>query len=290
MIKRKIIKIDTDKCNGCGVCIPNCPEGALQIIDGKARLISDLFCDGLGACIGECPESAIEVEERQAQKYDEAKVMENISKQGENTILAHLKHLKDHNETVYYNEAVAFLKKNKILGPSQKIQESEKSCCDSKEAVSGSCPGSRAIDLSGQKTVNSPDNASAQKFSTARQESMLSQWPIQINLINPQASFLENADLLIAADCAAFSYPDFHSDFLNGKILMIGCPKFDDKQSYFEKLTEIFTIHKIKSVTVAHMEVPCCFALPNMVKQAITSSGKIIPFAQVNISIKGKII
>lgn len=290
MVKRKIIKIDTQKCNGCGVCIPNCPEGALQVIDGKARLISDLFCDGLGACIGECPEGAIEVEEREAQKYDEARVMENISKQGENTILAHLKHLKDHNETGYYNEAVAYLKKNKIPVPVEKVEALEKTCRDSENAAASSCPGSQIVDLAGVKAVNSPDNTSPESFSTIKQESMLSQWPIQINLIPPQASFLENADLLIAADCVPFSYPNFHSDFLKGKILMIGCPKFDDNKSYFEKLTEIFNIHNIKSVTVVHMEVPCCFALPNMVKQAIASSGKIIPFAQVNVSIKGKII
>ena len=290
MVKRKIIKIDNDKCNGCSACIPNCPEGALQIIDGKARLISDLFCDGLGACIGECPEGAIEVEERDAQKYDEAKVMENISMQGENTILAHLKHLKDHNETGYYNEAVEYLKKNKIPIPVEKTGESKTIGCAGKEAVSGSCPGSQVLDLSGRNSAASADNASPQKFSAGRQESELRQWPIQINLIPPQASFLENADLLIAADCVPFSYPEFHQDFLKGKILMIGCPKFDDKQSYFEKLTEIFTMHEIKSVTVAHMEVPCCFALPDLVKQAIASSGKIIPFAQVNIGIKGKII
>lgn len=290
MVKRKIIKIDTQKCNGCGVCIPNCPEGALQVIDGKARLISDLFCDGLGACIGECPEGAIEVEEREAQKYDEARVMENISKQGENTIFAHLKHLKDHNETGYYNEAVAYLKKNKIPFPVEKVAALEKTCLDSEKAAAVSCPGSQIVDLAGVKAANSSDITSPESFSTIKQESMLSQWPIQINLILPQASFLENADLLIAADCVPFSYPNFHSDFLKGKILMIGCPKFDDNQSYFEKLTEIFNIHNIKSVTVVHMEVPCCFALPNMVKQAIAGSGKIIPFAQVNVSIKGKII
>ena len=291
MVKRNIIKIDDEKCNGCGACIPNCPEGALQIIDGKARLISDLFCDGLGACIGECPEGAIEVEEREAQKYDEAMVMENISRQGENTIIAHLKHLKDHNETGYYNDAVAYLNKNKIPVPAEKTWNSGKSCRNSETETGSSCPGSKIVDLAEAKSVKrDEEDSSSKSFSKTGQESMLSQWPIQINLIPPQASFLENADLLIAADCVPFSYPDFHSNFLKGKILMIGCPKFDDKQSYFEKLTEIFTIHNIKSVTVAHMEVPCCFALPNLVKQAIASSGKIIPFAQVNISIKGKII
>jgi len=287
MVKRNIIKIDEQKCNGCGACIPNCPEGALQVIDGKARLISDLFCDGLGACIGECPEGAIEVEEREAQKYDEAIVMGNIAKQGENTIAAHLKHLKDHNETGYYNEALKYLEKNKIPIPAEKIKVSEKSCCND-EAAGGSCPGSKIEYINEVKEADKPD--AAESFLKAKQESMLSQWPIQINLIPPQASFLENADLLIAADCVPFSYSNFHSDFLKGKILMIGCPKFDDKQSYLEKLTEIFNIHNIKSVTVVHMEVPCCFALPNLVKQAIASSGKIIPFAQVNISIKGKII
>lgn len=288
MVKRNIIKIDNEKCNGCEACIPNCPEGALQIIDGKARLISDLFCDGLGACIGECPEGAIEVEEREAQKYDEAMVMENISKQGENTIAAHLKHLKDHNETGYYNEALKYLKENKIPVPAEKTKIPEKSGCNSQTGSAGSCPGSRIMDLAGEKTESIPENASVENIAEIKQKSMLSQWPIQINLIPPQASFLENADLLIAADCVPFSYPGFHSDFLKGKILMIGCPKFDDKQSYFEKLTEIFNMHNIKSVTVVHMEVPCCFALPNLVKQAIASSGKIIPFADVNISIKGE--
>ena len=289
MVKRNIIKIDEQKCNGCGACIPNCPEGALQVIDGKARLISDLFCDGLGACIGECPEGAIEVEEREAQKYDEAMVMENISKQGENTIAAHLKHLKDHNETGYYNEALRYLEKNKMPVPEEKTKALKKSCCDDEDGK-GSCPGSKIVDLNELKETERPGSASTEEFSALKQESMLSQWPIQINLIPPQASFLENADLLIAADCVPFSYPNFHLDFLKGKILMIGCPKFDDKQSYLEKLTEIFNIHNIKSVTVVHMEVPCCFALPNLVKQAIADSGKIIPFAQVNISIKGKII
>lgn len=290
MAKRKIIKIDESLCNGCGECIPNCPEGALRVIDGKARLISDLFCDGLGACIGECPAGAIEIEEREAEKYDELKVMENIAKQGKNTIAAHLKHLKDHNETGYYNDALSYLEKNRIPHQVEDFLEEEKSAYSEKEDEGTACAGSCVMDILTGSKIN-PDNKEVPgKPSVKKNESALSQWPIQVNLIPPHASFLENADLLVAADCVPFSYPGFHDDFLKGRVLMIGCPKFDDKQAYLEKFIQIFSMHNIRSVTVVHMEVPCCFGLPNLVRQAIAESGKIIPLAQVNISIKGKII
>jgi len=294
MTKRKIIKINENKCNGCGLCIPNCPEGALQVIDGKARLVSDLFCDGLGACIGECPEDAITIEEREAQKYDEIKVMENIAKQGENTIIAHLKHLKDHNETTYYSEAVNFLKQHGINISSGKavngsFDDRTQESCDAVKKSESSCPGAKIMynaprEKPGEAEVKIPVEGTPRPVPQSR----LNQWPIQINLIPPNASFLENADLVIAADCAAFSYADFHEDLLKEKILMIGCPKFDDAEYYLEKITEIFKTRNIKSVTVVHMEVPCCFALTNIVKQAIKSSQKIIPFVDINISVKGK--
>lgn len=223
MTKRKIIRIDEEKCNGCGLCIPNCPEGALQIIDGKARLISDLFCDGLGACIGHCPQGAITIEERDAEPYDERKVMENIT----------------------------------------------------------GCPGSKMMDFRAKRAVEDDK-------SVGKTESQLRQWPVQIHLVPAFAPYLQDADLLISADCVPFAYADFHRDLLKGKILLIGCPKLDDLESYEEKLTEIFRNNKMKSVTYAHMEVPCCFGLIDIVKAAISASGKDIPFEEVTISISGE--
>jgi len=276
MAKRKIIKIDEEKCNGCGLCIPNCPEGALQIIDGKARLISDLFCDGLGACIGHCPEGAINIEEREAEKYDEKKVMENIVKQGKNVIIAHLKHLKEHNEMGYLKQAVEVLKEKNMEVPH--------------EAVAGGhgpmpcgCPGSMVKDFSSEQKG---DTGKQEK--TVSAQSQLRQWPVQIMLVPPQAPYLNNADILIAADCVPFAYADFHTDLLKDKKLLVGCPKLDDLEFYGERLTQIFKNNNVKSVTYAHMEVPCCFGLIGVIKTAITDSGKDIPFHDVNISIKGE--
>jgi len=272
MAKRKIIKIDEKKCNGCGECIPNCPEGALQIIDGKARLISDLFCDGLGACIGHCPEGAISIEEREATRYDERKVMENIIKQGPNVIKAHLAHLRDHKEDNLLEIAHKVLKeKNIAVAPDL-----------SKGLVSGSgCPGSRVANL---KKKGSPGKAG----SAVGLDSELGNWPVQLNLVPAFAPFLDNTDLLIAADCVAFSYADFHRDLLKDKVLLVGCPKLDDIQRYHQKITQIFKNNNIKSVTYAHMEVPCCFGLINVIKEAIRLSGKDVPFTDVEITIKGE--
>lgn len=282
MAKRNIIKIDEKKCNGCGLCIPNCPEGALRIIDGKARLISDLFCDGLGACIGHCPEGAISIVEREASEYDERKVMENIVRQGKNVIKAHLIHLKEHNEENYYNQAVEYLKEKGIEIPLE--SESEKEFCTSANINSySSCPGSKVEDLR-----KAEDNKSKKDKVILKGESQLRQWPVQIMLVPPNAPYFDNADLLIAADCVPFSYPDFHEHFLKGKILLVGCPKLDDAEYYLEKITQILKINNINSVTCVHMEVPCCFGIINIVKRAISQSGKNIPLEEVNISIKGK--
>ncbi len=274
MAKRKIITIDEHKCNGCGLCLPNCPEGAIQIIDQKARLISDLFCDGLGACIGHCPQGAISIEEREAVAYDENKVMSNIIKQGPNVIKAHLRHLKEHNELIYLKQAEEFLKKNKISvtldAPGHHLQQ----------AGSG-CPGSRSLELKKPHTAKNSQTGD-------RQESELSQWPVQIRLVPVNAPYFTDADLLIAADCVPFAYADFHQDLLRGKILLVGCPKLDDLSLYQDKLQQIFQGNKIKSVTYAHMEVPCCFGLLPIIKEAINSSGKKIPFADITITIKGE--
>jgi NAD-dependent dihydropyrimidine dehydrogenase PreA subunit len=265
MPKRKIIKINEIKCNGCGQCIPNCPEGAIQVIDGKARLISDLFCDGLGACIGHCPKGAIIIEEREAEEYNEKKVMANIIKQGKNVIKAHLEHLKEHAQDEYLKQAVDFLNEKGIENPlkDEHIHSLHKHSAHA-------CPGAKIMDFRGT------------------QESRLGQWPIQLILVPPFAPFLDNTDLLIAADCVGFAYTDFHEGLLKGKTLLVGCPKFDDMQVYTERLTWVFKQNNIKSVTYAHMEVPCCFGLVGVINGAISASGKNIPFKEAVISIKGE--
>lgn len=271
MAKRKIIKVDEDKCNGCGLCIPNCPEGALQIIDGKARLISDLFCDGLGACIGHCPQGAIAIEEREARQYDEKRVMENIVKQGKNTIIAHLNHLKEHNEFGYLKEAMDYLMTKGIkIRPSDLVgtQHSD-----------GGCPGSKIVEIK-RSMVKGRDKK--------KNQPQLETWPVQLKLVPAFAPFLNGADILIAADCVPFAYADFHEDLLKGKILLVGCPKLDDVSYYKEKILQIIKNNEIKSITYAHMEVPCCFGLLSVIKEAVSQSGKNVPFNDVTISIKGE--
>jgi ferredoxin len=269
VIKRKIIKIDDKKCNGCSACLPNCPEGAIQIIDGKARLVSDLFCDGLGACIGYCPQGAISIEEREASGYDEMKVMENIVTQGSNVIKAHLKHLKSHGQQQYLEEALDFLKARKI----DIFFENNSPC---------GCPSLKVMDFRDKDSAAQPVTAAAS------QEPQLKNWPVQIRLLPVAASYLDNADLLIAADCVPFAYADFHQKLLQGKILLVGCPKLDDVSMYSDKLKQIFKLRDIKSVTYVKMEVPCCAGFIPIIESAIADSGKNIPFDKVTISIRGE--
>ncbi len=276
MAKRKIIKIDEKRCNGCGQCIPNCPEGALQMIDGKARLVSDLSCDGLGACIGHCPEGAITIEEREAEAYNEKAVMANIIKQGKNVIKAHLEHLKGHNETEYLKQAMDLLKERNI-----EIPHMEEAPCKHSHAAS-ECLSSKVMDFKKEKASSKSCCGPAIK-----QDSQLRQWPVQITLVPTSAPYLKEADLLIAADCVPFAYADFHNELLKGKVLLIGCPKLDDAASYKEKITEIFKNNNIKSVTCARIEVPCCFGLVELIKSAIQASGKKISFEEIVIGIKG---
>jgi len=275
-MKRSIIKIDEAKCTGCGLCIPNCPEGAIQIIDGKARLISDLFCDGLGACIGHCPEGAITVEEREAEPYDECKVMENVVKHGANTIKAHLAHLKEHDQMTYYDQAVDYLNKNNI-----KIPEKEEKTMEA-HAFSG-CPGSRSMHFKSPATAN--DN------SEATQPSRLSHWPIQMHLISPMAQQYQGADLLLAADCTAFSMGDFHKHYLNGKALTIACPKLDEGQEiYLEKLKSLIDTAKINTLTVLVMQVPCCSGLLRLAQRAVEEAERKIPIKAIVVSVHGEIL
>jgi Pyruvate/2-oxoacid:ferredoxin oxidoreductase delta subunit len=242
MAKRMIVRIDEERCTGCGLCIPNCAEGALQIVDGKAKLISEKFCDGLGACLGHCPEDAITVIERDAEEFDDKAVE-------------------------------AFLHKQKEAQPKPEPQPTP---------VFTGCPSSRAM----QFKVPEPKTDST---SSTPSISQLTQWPVQLKLVPINAPYFQDADLLIAADCVPFAYPDFHRDFLKGKAVVVGCPKLDDIQFYKEKLTEIFKTNSIKSVTVPYMEVPCCFGLVKATEDAIAASGKNIPLKKVKIGIRGDI-
>lgn len=270
---REIIKIDEMLCDGCGICVPACAEGALQIIDGKARLISDLFCDGLGACISECPQNAIVIERREAEPYNEYVVMETIVKGGVNVIKAHLNHLRDHKEFELFAQAIDYLNDHNIPVPS--LEENNIS-----EPAPNTCPGNA------QKTFNIKDEALE-----GNRPSQLTHWPIQLHLINPAAAHFKNSDLLLAADCCAFSYGDFHKDFLKKKTLAIACPKLDqNKQVYLDKLVTLINESKIKSITVLVMEVPCCGGLYQLVKQASDYSNAILPIEVKVISIKGDLL
>jgi len=272
IMKRKIIEIDEEKCTGCGLCIPDCPEGALQIIDGKARLVSDLFCDGLGACIGTCPEGAICVVEREAEPYSEEAVMEKIVPQGAGVIKAHLEHLLGHGEEALYHRAIDYLNANEIPVPPHEIP-----------ACPAACPGSMARTL--------PERDAAKREPAARVGSELRQWPVQLTLVNPAASYFDDADLLVSGDCVPFAYGDFHRDFLQGKILLIFCPKLDaDIEGYITKLAEIFSRHTIRSITVLRMEVPCCGGVRYVVDEALKRAGKEIPVAEKTITLQGEAV
>ncbi len=234
MAMRNIVKIDAEKCNGCGQCISACAEGAIKLINGKAKLISETYCDGLGACLGHCPQDAITVEQRDCDQFDEAAVK---------------KHL-----------------------------ESQKNVCHTspveKEFV---CPGSMT------KQFNKKELASGDV------SSQLSHWPIQLHLVSPNAPFLKNADLLIAADCAAFAMGDFHSKFLKGRSVVIACPKLDDTSPYIDKVAEIISKSNLNSLTVVHMEVPCCFGLTRLVQQVVAKTGRNMKFEDITISLDGKV-
>ena len=279
MAKRSIIVIDDEKCTGCGLCIPNCPEGALQIIDGKARLVSDLFCDGLGACIGHCPEGAIKIEEREAQKYDEKMVMENVVKHGKNTIKAHLKHLKDHGEDGYLKEALVFLKEKGIDAPEY---AGTKCNCNETAEQFGSCPGAKVMD-----TRTSCENEASEE---GKRRSELRQWPVELHLVPPGASFFAGRDVLISADCVAYALADFHKDYLKGKALAIACPKLDTGQEiYIEKIRDLIDKAKIRSLTVMTMEVPCCMGLVVIAKKAVGIAERKIPIKHITVGIDGSI-
>ena len=309
-MKRKIINIDESKCTGCGQCIPDCPEGALQLIDGKARLVSDLFCDGLGACLGTCPDGAISVIEREAVPYDEKSVMKNIAAQGTATIKAHLEHLAGHGQLDLYNQAIEYLIENTIPIPDHAAPKDRRKTAPKRlvphPAVGrchagphesnpfAGCPGSAARSIehepvpASRESLHSPVPGPRDPAGTSA--SALGQWPVQLALLNPAAPYFEHADLLISADCAPFAYAGFHPHLLAGKILIIFCPKLDaDIDGYIEKLAEIFRRNAIRSVTIARMEVPCCGGVRYVVEEAMKKSGATFPVIEKVVTISGEI-
>ena len=275
-MRRNVITIDEEKCTGCSLCIPNCPEGAIQIIDGKARLVSDLMCDGLGACLGHCPEGAISIIEREADAYDERKVMANIVKQGENTIAAHLKHLSDHQQHQYYQEAVRYLNENNI--PVPEIRKNPRH-----GGHSGGCPGSKALSFDRENSV--PDTMAGKR------PSQLNHWPVQLHLISPNSAHYQGSDMVLAADCVAFAMGDFHKEILKGKTLAIACPKLDDGQDiYLEKIRALIDIATINTLTVIIMQVPCCSGLLNLAQKAAQMASRKIPIKVIVVGMQGQIL
>jgi len=284
MMVRTVIEIDEQLCNGCGACVTGCHEGALQLIDGKARLVGDNLCDGLGACIGECPEGAIQFVKREATAYSEREVLDRLVPLGENTVIAHLKHLKDHGMKAEVHEAFALLGDrgwNVDVLRSRVLADTPHPGLGGHSAEQG-CPGSRVVDLRSQ-----PAAGPVPRPSGLRAAGELRQWPVQLHLVPPSAPYLQGCDLLVAADCVAFAYANFHGDFLKGRVLLIGCPKLDDNQYYAEKLTQIFSLNEIRSVTVVRMEVPCCGGLTQSVRRALEASGRLVPYAEAIVGIDG---
>jgi len=235
---RKIIEIDENLCDGCGQCALACAEGAIAIVDGKARVISDTYCDGLGACIGECPRGALTIVEREADAFDEQAVYKHLQEQ-------------------------------------KQWREAEK--------LSHQCPSARTRQFA-PRVETGPLRAAG----PSRPE--LSTWPVQLRLVAPDAPFLKGADLLVAADCTPFAYPDVHRDFFKGRVVLCGCPKLDDQEHYVQKFTAIFKRNAIKSVTALVMEVPCCGGMPMIIQKAMEAAGIRVPLETVTIGIEGGIV
>jgi NAD-dependent dihydropyrimidine dehydrogenase PreA subunit len=249
--KRQMIKIDEDKCTGCGECIVACPEGALAMVDGKARVVKESFCDGLGACIGECPEGALTIEEKVVDEYDEEGV---------------IKHIKDSNPEML-DKHVAHMKAHGIEIPEHLLHD-EKPCC----------PHAQMMQWEKESTG----------IASARISSELTQWPVQMNLVPIKAPYFQNADLVLVADCVPIAYANFHQDFLKGNAIAMGCPKFDDAQGYMDKLAAILQNSEVKSLTVVVMEVPCCRGMEMIAREAMKRSGKKIPVKTIVVGIRGE--
>jgi ferredoxin len=265
MAFRTVVQIDEEKCDGCGLCVPGCAEGALQIIDGKAKLVGDVYCDGLGECLGECPRGAITLVEREAGEYDEKAVNERRGNLGRDHVSC-----SDHDRPRSENPVGC--------GTGGEVKIDKLAC---------GCPGTLV------KKLNRPTGSAPGTLRPSDEgpfPSMLGNWPVQIMLVPPHAPYLQGADLVIAADCVPFAYGEFHQRFLPGKTLLVGCPKFDDVSAYVEKLTGIFRDSGIRSIDVVHMEVPCCNGLIQLVKKALEKSGRRIPTTLFKVGIKGDFV
>jgi ferredoxin len=249
MPARKIVQIDEAKCNGCGLCVPSCAEGAIRIVGGKARLVADVYCDGLGACLGECPEGAITIAEREAEPFDEE-------------------------------------------GARRHVAELRAKAATQQPCAPAGCPGSavRNLQLDLVSPPPAPDRPASQEGPADEEPSALGHWPIQLHLVPPNAPFLKEADLLLVADCVPFALADFHRRFLRGHPVVIGCPKLDDGQFYLNKLAAMLGMSSIRSLTIVHMEVPCCQGLVRIAQAAVRASDREVPLEEVTISIRGKVV
>jgi NAD-dependent dihydropyrimidine dehydrogenase PreA subunit len=268
-IRRNIVKIDEEKCDGCGVCVPACAEGALQVIDGKARLVSETYCDGLGACLGECPQGAITVEEREAEEFDLEAVHHHVAADcalvGQGLVEDSPRRVPSQREPTRGSPTLPL--------------ENEGRTADK------GCPGAASRLLTREQ-----ETKVAESERSAVPASVLGNWPVQLRLVPVRAPYFDGSTLLITADCVPFAFSDFHRRFLSEKTLLIGCPKLDDTELYHRKLAQIFLQNDIREVEVVYMEVPCCYGLVHLVQQALKESGRDIPLALTKISIKGEII
>ena len=255
-VKRQIITIDEARCDGCGGCVPSCAEGALQVIDGKARLVKESYCDGLGACLGECPQSALNVVEMEVEAYDEVAVVGHLRQTAPEMVEKHLAHLAGHRP--------------------RGIVECQLPIADSTGATAIRGPDRKSAIGNGETLAQAEP---------PRGRSELRQWPVQLHLVPVQAPFFQDADLLLVADCVPFAYPNLHADFLKDHAIAVGCPKLDDGRAYIAKLTQILRNNGIRSLHVVRMEVPCCGGLEYIAQQALANSGKDIPYDSVIIDI-----
>lgn len=281
-MRRSIIYIHEELCNGCGVCIDSCHEGAIELAEGKAKLISDIYCDGLGACLPNCPTGAIEIIEREADDFDEAAVEKRMEEmQGRLTA----------DEALAPNSAGG--RKPDVAQPVSHSHHRHGQTHGHHHHGMGGCPGSMSarIDRTPDRAEAAPPSQyESEAALPGKQQSELQQWPVQIALVNPAAPFFQDADLLVAADCSAYAYADFHRDFIRNHITVIGCPKLDDNEYYAKKLAEILKTNRIKSITVTRMAVPCCGGIVHAVKQAMLESRTIVPYREVTVGIDGQLV
>lgn len=247
---RKIIRIDEEKCDGCGLCVPSCEEGALQIVDGKARLVKEIYCDGLGACLGECPQGALTIEVRQVEDFNPDAVTDHLQSQGREV-------------------------PNHMPSPESLRMDSP--------ARPGGCPGAAAMQLSPCAKANQPS-------ANASENSALGHWPVQLRLVPPEAPFFKEADLLLVADCVPVALPGFHQNFLAGRAVAMGCPKFDNQMEYVEKIAQIISANTLKSITVMEMEVPCCSSMSVILSKAMQRAGKTVRTERIIVGRNGTVL